>query len=251
MDGPILVTGGTGTLGREVVRRLRDAGQQPRVLSRRAGPGLTRGDLDTGAGLDESVPGVAVIVHAATRPGHDLGGVRRLLAAVRRGGACPHVVFISIVGADRVPLSYYREKVAVEEALAGSGLPWTLQRTTQFHALLDRLFGYAARLPVVPVPAGTCVQPVDAGEVAARLVALAWAAPAGRVPDLGGPEVRSFAELARLWLAARRGRRPVLPVRVPGRVAAAYRAGGHLVPEHAEGRVTFAEYLAGRVGSAS
>jgi uncharacterized protein YbjT (DUF2867 family) len=251
MDDPILVTGGTGTVGREVVRRFRDAGQRPRVLSRRRGPGITTGDLVTGAGLDEAVRGAAVVVHAATRPGHDVAGMRQLVAAARRTGAQPHVVLISIVGADRVPLPYYRERCAVEEVVARSGLPWSLQRSTQFHALVDRLLGYAAQLPVLPVPAATCMQPIDEREVADRLVALAASAPVGRAPDLGGPEVRPFADLARTWLTARRRRRAVLPVRVPGRVARGYRAGGHLAPEHAEGRVTFADYLAERTGGAA
>lgn len=249
MDEPILVTGGTGTVGREVVRLLRDAGHRPRVLSRRRGPGLTTGDLVSGAGLDEAVRGVRVVVHAATRPGRDVPGVRQLLAAARRTDGQPHVVLISIVGADRVPLPYYRERCAVEDVVTGSGLPWTVQRSTQFHALLDRLLGLAARLPVLPVPAGTAVQPIDEREVAARLVTLAGSEPVGRAPDLGGPEVRAFADLARTWLAVRHRRRPVLPLRVPGRVAREYRAGGHLTPEHAEGRVTFASYLAERDGS--
>jgi uncharacterized protein YbjT (DUF2867 family) len=251
MDGPILVTGGTGTVGREVVRRLRDAEQSPRVLSRQRGRGIATGDLVTGAGLDDAVRGAAVVVHAATRPGRDVAGVRQLLAAARRTGTSPHVVLISIVGADRVPLPYYRERCAVEEAVAGSGLPWTLQRSTQFHALLDRLLGLAARVPVLPVPAGTSVQPIDEREVAARLVALAGSGPVGRAPDLGGPEVRPFVELARMWLAARRRHRPVLPVRVPGRVARGYREGGHLAPGHAEGRITFGGYLSERYGSAA
>ncbi|GAA5142315.1 SDR family oxidoreductase [Pseudonocardia adelaidensis] len=251
MEEPILVTGGTGTVGREVVRLLRDAGSQPRVLSRQRGPGLVTGDLVTGAGIAEAVRDVGVVVHAATRPGRDVTGIRQLMAAARSTGAHPHVVLISIVGADRVPLPYYRERCAVEDAVAGSGLPWTVQRSTQFHALLDRLLGIAARLPVLPVPAGTDVQPIDEREVAARLVALAGAEPVGRAPDLGGPEVLPFADLARTWLAARRRRRPVLPVRVPGRVARGYRDGGHLTPGHAEGGVTFASYLAERNRSAA
>jgi len=251
VDEPILVTGGTGTVGREVVRRLREAGQRPRVLSRREGPGLATGDLVSGAGLEQAVRGAAVVVHAASRPGHDVAGIRQLLASARRAGAHPHVVLISIVGADRVSLPYYRERCAVEDVVAESGLPWTLQRSTQFHALLDRLLGMAARLPVLPVPAGTNVQPIDEREVAARLVTLAGSEPVGRAPDLGGPEVRPFADLARTWLDVRHRRRPVLPVRVPGRVARGYRVGGHLTPEHAEGGVTFASYLAERYGSAA
>lgn len=251
MEGPILVTGGTGTVGREVVRLLREAERPPRVLSRRRGPGLVTGDLVTGAGLDEAVRDAGVVVHAATRPGRDVTGLRQLLAAARRAGGRPHIVLISIVGADRVPLPYYRERCAVEDLVIGSGFPWTVQRSTQFHALLDRLLGLAARLPVLPVPAGTDVQPIDEREVAARLVGLAGGEPAGRAPDLGGPEVRPFADLARTWLDVHHKRRQVLPVRVPGRVARGYREGGHLTPEHAEGRLPFASYLDERNGSAT
>jgi uncharacterized protein YbjT (DUF2867 family) len=214
-----------------------------RVLSRRPGPGRTVGDLDTGAGLEDALRGAAVVVHAASTPGHDVAGTRRLVEAARRVGAAPHLVFVSIVGIERVPLRYYREKLAVEEVVTGSGLPWTIQRATQFHDLLDMLFTRLARLPVLPVLAGTAFQPVDVRDVAERLAALSGAAPAGRVPDLGGPQVLPMAELARTWLAARGIRRPVLPVRLPGAIGRGYRAGGHLAPEHAEGRRTFAAFL--------
>src|SRR5687767_14879301 len=108
--GTVLVTGGTGTLGRALVARLHAGGEQPRVLSRRVGPGLVTGDLDTGAGLEEALRDVSVVVHAASRHGRDVAGTQRLVAAARRVGADPHLVFVSIVGVDRVPLPYYREK---------------------------------------------------------------------------------------------------------------------------------------------
>src|SRR6185312_2968622 len=137
VGGPVLVTGGTGTLGSAVVARLRAAGSEPRVLSRKAGPGHLVGDLDSGAGLDEAVRGAAVVVHAATRPGHDVAGTERLVAALRRSAPGAHLVYVSIVGVDRVPLPYYREKLAVEGVVEGAGAPWTIQRITQFHTLLD------------------------------------------------------------------------------------------------------------------
>lgn len=239
----ILVTGGTGTLGRAVVDRLRAAGREPRVLSRKPGPGRLVGDLETGAGLAEAVRGAAVVVHAATHPGHDVAATRALLDAARAGGK-PHLVYVSIVGVDQVPLSYYQEKLAAERLVAESGLPWTIQRATQFHDLLARLFGPLAHSPVVPVPAATSVQPIDVRDVAERLVRLAAEGPAERAPDLGGPEVRPMAELARTWLAATGRRRLVVPLRLPGAVARAYRSGAHLSPAHAEGRITFEGYLA-------
>jgi uncharacterized protein YbjT (DUF2867 family) len=247
VDGVILVTGGTGTLGSEVVRQLRERGHAPRVLSRRAGPDRAVGDLDTGAGLVEALRGVSVVVHAATRFGRrDVAGTERLVAAAGEAGVRPHLVFVSIVGVDRVPLPYYAAKLAVERVVEGSGLPWTIQRITQFHTLLDMVFTPLSRLPVLPVLAGTDVQPIDVADAAARVVERALAAPAGRAPDLDGPQVRSMTELARAWLDARGSRRRVLPVRLPGRIAAGYRAGGHLAPRHAEGTVTFEEFLAAR-----
>ncbi len=246
MDGTILVTGGTGTLGRAVVERLRAGGVQPRVLSRRAGPGRAVGDLDTGAGLDDALRDVSVVVHSATRYRHDVAGTERLIAAARRVGVAPHLVFVSIVGVDRVPLPYYTEKVAVERVVEGSGLPWTVQRVTQFHNLVDAVLSRLGRLPVVPVLAATDFQPIDVRDVAERFAALVAGPPLGRAPDLGGPEVRSMAELARVWLDARGTPRRTVAVRLPGRIARGYRDGGHLAPEHAEGRITFEEFLAAR-----
>jgi uncharacterized protein YbjT (DUF2867 family) len=243
----VLVTGGTGTLGRALVSRLRGAGTPTRVLSRRAGPDRVVGDLDTGEGLDDAVRGVAVVVHAATRFRHDVAGTERLVGAIRRAGTDPHLVFVSIVGVDRVPLPYYREKVAVERVVEGSGLPWTIQRITQFHTLLDMVFTPLARLPLLmPVLAGTDVQPIDVGDAAERLTALVARPPGGRVPDLAGPQVRSMADFAAAWLSARGLRKRLVPVRLPGRIARGYREGGHLAPEHADGTVTFDEFLSAR-----
>jgi uncharacterized protein YbjT (DUF2867 family) len=240
----VLVTGGTGRLGGALVAQLRAAGPDVRVLSRRPGEQRVVGDLDTGAGLGEALRGVEVVVHAASRAGHDVAGTQRLLDAAGRAGVRPHLVYVSIVGVDRVPMPYYREKLAVERLVEGSGLPWTVQRITQFHALLDQVFSVSRWLPVLPVLAGTDFQPIDVRDAAGRLVALAGAGPAGRAPDLGGPQVRPMAELAAAWLAARGRRRPRLALRLPGGIGRGYREGGHLAPEHADGRITFEDYLA-------
>lgn len=251
MDGPILVTGATGTLGRAVVDGLRVVGTSPRVLSRRPVPDGVSGDLLTGAGIDDAVRGCPVIVHCATGPRHDAAAARTLLDAARRlsGATLPHLVYISIVGVDRVPLGYYREKQAVEQLVAESGLPWTILRATQFHDLLARLFGMLVHSPVLPVLAATSFQPVSVTDVAERLVELALGAPAGRVPHLGGPQVRPMTDLARAWLTANGRRRPVLPVRLPGAVARGYREGGHLAPQHRDGRVGFEDFLAAARGA--
>jgi uncharacterized protein YbjT (DUF2867 family) len=208
---PMLVTGGTGTLGRPLVDLLARAGQPVCVRSRRV----------------------------------DVAGTGRLLDAARRAGS-PHLVFISIVGVDRVPFRYYRAKLEAERLVEGSGLPWTIQRTTQFHDLLHRALGTLARSPVLLLPRGLRFQPVDTREVAERLVALALGPPAGRVADLGGPQVLAVEELAGGYLRATGRRRPVVRVNVPGATARGFRAGGHLCPEHPDGTRTWAEFLAAR-----
>ncbi|GAA4877599.1 SDR family oxidoreductase [Actinomycetospora straminea] len=240
----VLVTGGTGTLGRALVPLLDD----PRVLSRRAGPGRVVGDLATGEGLDAALAGIDTLVHLASRPRGDATATARLVDAARRAGVA-HLVHISIVGADRVPLPYYREKVRSEQLVEGSGLGWTILRATQFHDLLAMLFAATARVGVLPVLAGTSFQSIAVGDVAARLADLVAAPASGRVPDLGGPEVRAMDDLARTWARATGKRRPVLPLRLPGAIARGYREGAHLTPAHAEGVVTFEQYLAAGVRS--
>jgi uncharacterized protein YbjT (DUF2867 family) len=92
---------------------------------------------------------------------------------------------------------------------------------------------------------GISVQPIDTREVAARLVELAAGRPLGRCPIWADPRsVRTFRELALSYLRASGKRRLLLPLRLPGVAFRGYRQGGHLAPDHAEGRRTFEEYLA-------
>jgi uncharacterized protein YbjT (DUF2867 family) len=154
-----------------------------------------------------------------------------------------HLVYISIVGVDRVPLGYYKTKHTIEQALLASDLGVTIVRATQFHDLVRGLCDRLARIPAMPYP-DIDVQPIDPAEVALRLAHLAGEEPAGRVDDMGGPLVEPFQDLARAYLDSRGLRRRLWPLRAPGRIFAAYRAGEHLAPEHRVGRTTFAEYLA-------
>ncbi|MFE1885283.1 SDR family oxidoreductase [Streptomyces diastatochromogenes] len=243
----ILVTGGTGTLGRLVTERLRVDGHEVRVLSRHSRPYAV--DLRAGGpGLDAALDGVETVVHCASSPrGGDEQAADHLIAAARRAGV-GHLVYISIVGVDRVPFGYYRSKLAVERRIEESGLGWTVLRATQFHDLVVTLLQGLAKPPVVLVPAGVSDQPVEVAEVADRLAKLALAAPAGRVPDMGGPEVRTFDSLARAYLRVTGKRRPVTNLPLFGRTYRAFRAGGHLTPEQAVGKGTFEEYLAHRFG---
>jgi len=248
--GSTLVTGGTGTLGRAVVRELGGDAGEVRVLTRRAGgvPPPARssiGDLSTGEGLAEAVDGVDAIVHCATTNGRgDVEATRRLVDAALRTGRSPHLIYISIVGVDCIDFPYYRAKLATERLIMGSGLPWTILRATQFHDLLTAVFAWQRWSPVGLAIKGVSFQPIDTRDVAPRLAALVTEGPSGRVRDIGGPEVIEMRELARRYDAARGRRRRIAAVRVPGKVAGQFAAGRHLTPDNAVGSITFQQFLA-------
>lgn len=252
MTSPILVTGGTGTLGHQVVPLLLDAVGKVTVLTRRsrqsaAGIEYVTGDLLTGDGVEAALDGAETVLHLAGGSKGDDTATRNLVRAAARTGA-RHLVYISVVGADRVPLAWLRSKLNAEQAVAGSGVPWTTLRAAQFHDLVLTVLRSMAKSPVMPIPGGLRFQPVDARDVAARLVELALDPPAGRVPDLVGPKVYGMAELARGYLRARGTRRLMVPVRIPGKAGRAYRAGDNLTLAGATaGRRTWEDFLAERV----
>jgi uncharacterized protein YbjT (DUF2867 family) len=106
MTSPVLVTGGTGRLGRLVVRRLHDAQCEVRVLTRRSresadGIEFVVGALATGEGIEAAVDGVAAIVHCATSSRGDVDATRNLVRAAS-GAGTPHLVYVSIVGIDQI-----------------------------------------------------------------------------------------------------------------------------------------------------
>jgi uncharacterized protein YbjT (DUF2867 family) len=178
----------------------------------------------------------------------DVLGTRRLLAHAREAGV-RHLVYISIVGTDRIPVPYYRRKAEAESVVEAGGVPWTIQRATQFHDLLDSYLRRAAILPALPVPAGFQFQPIDPREVAGLLADLVAREPSARAPDVGGPQVLGSRELAHRWLRASGSRRPVVPLPLPSRAAAAMRRGRNTTPEQCYGRVTWDEWLTRRYGS--
>jgi uncharacterized protein YbjT (DUF2867 family) len=244
----VLVTGGTGRLGRRLVQPLQEAGHTVKLMSRRGtGPGGIRGDLATGRDLDTALAGAEVVVHAATDPQGDpwqvdVAGTRRLVQAVDRD-RLRHLVYVSIVGVDRIPWGYYRAKFAAEQVLLASGLPVTLLRVTQFHEFVDSMLDTARRGPVLPVPMGWRVQPVDVGDVAEQVADVVARPPANGVVEFGGPEEVAAADLARAWAAARAPGAHVVATPVPGKLGAAFRDGAALPTGGERGRRTYGQHL--------
>lgn len=256
MTTPLLVTGGTGTLGRLIVPRLVEAGRTVRVLSRTphepgGGVEYVAADLrsdDAGDAIAAAVDGVETVLHLAGGPKGDGEAAQRLARDAARAGV-KHLVHISVIGADRVPLAWFRAKLAAEQAVTGSGVPWTILRAAQFHDLVLKTAAAMAKLPVIPVPGGLRFQPVDARDVAARLTELTLGEPAGQVADLAGPRVAPLGDLLRSYLTAAGKRRPLLPVRMPGKAGRAYRDGENLTLDGADlGTRTWEDFLAERLG---
>ncbi len=249
----IVVTGGNGGLGRELVQQLVAEGHAVRVMSRQPAPHASapyewaQADLRTGAGLAAALAGADTVIHAASSPSTqtqdvDVDGTQRLIEAARAAGV-GHLLYVSIVGIERIPMAYYRSKLAAERLVEASGLPWSIARATQFHSLIDGMLRRFAAGPFMFVPASAQFQTIDTGEAAAQMARRALAGPSGRTPDIGGPQVLRLGDMARAWLAAQARHRLIVPVpALEGRLRA-LRAGYTTCPEQRSGQITWAEWL--------
>ena len=258
----VLITGGAGGLGRQITSRLVSAGYTVSVMSRSQTPTFNPGavewkqaDLASGEGLAQAVKGAGIIVHSASHPLHsqqvDVEGTRRLLELAAQAGAA-HILFVSIVGIERIPFPYYKAKLAAEKLVENSGLPYSILRATQFHTFIDGLvLPMFLRLPISLFPADFQFQPIDTGEVAGRIAECVREGPGGRLADIGGPQVHTLGDLLRSWLAARGQRRWIIPLRYPGAVAAGFRQGFNTTPHNRYGRIGWEEWLQGMYNTSS
>jgi uncharacterized protein YbjT (DUF2867 family) len=252
----VLVTGGAGMLGSKIVKELTETGYSVRAMSRTRQPTnllstmeWAQADLETGQGVADAVAGIDVVVHAASSPFKhtrliDVDGTRFLLEQARVAGAA-HVIYISIVGIDRILYSYYRAKLAAEELVRNSGIPWSLLRATQFHYLVDLFFQAATKMQLVTLlPTDLQCQSIAESEVASRLCETVVAGPSGRLADLGGPEVLTTGEMVHSWLKLRGMHRRVLPLHLPGKVAQGFRRGYNTCPDQpVRGRITWTDWV--------
>jgi uncharacterized protein YbjT (DUF2867 family) len=208
----IVVIGGSGRVGGNVVRRLVAQGHEAVPASPATGV-----DSITGEGLADVMAGADVVVDVANAPVWDDDAVlrffttstRNLLAAERDAGVGHHLA-LAIVGADRLPDSgYLRAKVAQEAEIEAGSIPYTILRATQFFEFLPQVAEQGAEGDIVRLPTGL-VQLVAVDDVAATVVALATGAPLARRIELGGPEALGIDDWARRLFAATGDERTVV-----------------------------------------
>jgi uncharacterized protein YbjT (DUF2867 family) len=249
----VLVTGATGKLGRAVVGALLTSGHAVRGLSRHATRSFPAevewgiGDLSQGINLGAALSGVDAIIHCASDPDRawaaDVEGTQRLLEAAQ--ASAPLMIYPSIVGIDRSSHGYYQAKRAAEALIEQGQLPWTILRATQFHDLvlwLVRSFGADTRDEIV-IPDHMRFQSVDVAEVAARLVSFVERGPVGRAPDLGGPQVLAFEEMAAEYLRIRGHSATIRATPRAGALYDVFRSGVNLAPGSERGAITWDAWL--------
>jgi uncharacterized protein YbjT (DUF2867 family) len=247
----ILITGGTSHLGRQVARIGANT-HDIRILSRQAHSPegnieWVQGDIALGEGVLEAATGIEAIVHLASDPRQpkavDVEGTKHLIEAAQKA-RIGHLFYISIVGIDEIPLRYYKCKLEAEKIIEASGVPFSILRATQFHSLLDSMVSGAMRFPwVAPLPTNFKFQGVAEEEVAQHLVQCLTDGPGGRLPDLGGPEVLSFGEIAQTWMEVKGNRKKLIHLPLPGALAAAFRAGKNTTPQGVRGTMTWRQWL--------
>lgn len=262
----ICVAGGTGQVGREVVRQGLTLGHEVSVISRNPpasgssadndGATYFRADVTTGIGLSAALAGAAVVIDCLEgKSGRALrnfadGGARLLRAAHAAG--VRKAVLLSIINCDQVPLRFYRSKADKEDVYAGSPMETLTVRTTQFHSLPVQLFAAGAKVGLIPVLKGARFQTIAPTEVATALLDAALEEPAQelhRLRTVGGPEVIGMGDLAETWMRHTGSRARPVHLPLPGAVGKFLLEGRNLIPEQRYGRETFGSWLAKQADS--
>lgn len=257
MIGSVLVTGGTGVLGRRLIGILKKDGFAVRVASRRPADDQEADyypvDLVDGFGLKAALDGVDAVVHLASGARSfnysvDTIGTRRLVRAAGSFGI-QHMVYVSIVGIDRIPLRYYRRKLLAERMIRESGTGFSILRATQFHDFIDEWLRRARIGSFLVVPKSFKVQPVGVEAVARRLSRMLKEAPLQSVEQMGGPEIMTLGEMAESWLDRRHLEGRVVHLPLFGRVARGFRAGWNTCDEIVDGSLRWEDWLSRKYNS--
>ena len=208
----IVVIGGSGLIGTKLVNNLRRHGQEVVAASPSSGVNTI-----TGEGLAKALTGAQVVVDVSNAPSWDDKAVleffeisgRNLLAAEAVAGVGHHVA-LSVVGTDRLLASgYFRAKMAQEDLIKASGIPYTIVRATQFFEFIGGIAQLSTVGQTVHLPPALW-QPIAADDVASALAEVTLGAPVNGMIELAGPERAGLDELVRRFLGATKDPREVI-----------------------------------------
>ncbi|MFI9168924.1 SDR family oxidoreductase [Streptomyces lincolnensis] len=208
----VVVIGGTGLIGSKVVARLGEHGHE--AVAAAPGTGV---DTLTGEGLADVLKGASVVVDVSNSPSFEDEAVMEffrtstanLLAAEAEAGVRHHVA-LSVVGTARLQGSgYFRAKLAQEELIKASGMPWTIVHATQFFEFAKGLADGVTEGDTVRLPAGR-IQPIVSDDVAAAVARASVGTPVGGVVEVAGPEAFELEEFIRMGLAAKNDPRKIV-----------------------------------------
>ncbi|MFE1458996.1 SDR family oxidoreductase [Streptomyces sp. NPDC058735] len=208
----IVVVGGTGLIGSQVVALLRAAGHQAVPAAPSTGVSTL-----TGEGLAETLAAADVVVDVSNSPSFDIEAAldfftrsaRTLFAAEKEAGVRHHVA-LSIVGVDQVPgYGYYEAKIAQEKAVRDSGVPYSLVRATQFFEFVAPVMDLSTEGTRVRLPS-TRLRPIASADVASAVAEAAQGRPSNGIRNIAGPEVYRLDRLGEMTLAAKPDGRTVV-----------------------------------------
>jgi uncharacterized protein YbjT (DUF2867 family) len=208
----IAVIGGSGLIGSKLVKRLRDAGHEVIAASPNSGVNTI-----TGEGLTQALAGAQVVVDVANSPSFEDKAVleffetsgRNLMTAEAAAGVGHHLA-LSVVGTERLPESgYLRAKMAQENLIKASGIPYTILHSTQFFEFISGIIKSASEGDVIRL-SPALLQPIASDDVVAALAELAVGPPLNATVEVAGPEAWPLDKIARKFLAASGDRRQVI-----------------------------------------
>ncbi|MFZ6049793.1 SDR family oxidoreductase [Pseudomonas sp. CR3202] len=208
----IVVIGGTGLIGTQLCKNLRERGHEVLAASPKSGVNAV-----TGEGLQQALAGADVVVDVANSPSFEDAAVLeffeksgRNLAAAEKAAGVKHHVALSVVGTERMLESgYFRAKMAQEKLIKGSGIPYSILRATQFFEFIGAIAQSGTEGSTVRMPAAA-LQPIASADVAAALATVAEQAPSNQTTEVAGPDRKPVASFVRTYLQHNGDQREVI-----------------------------------------